>query len=228
MTSDEGEFWDRRYLREGAIWGDGPSPTALLTAGHLPPRARVLEVGFGYGRDLLFLLRRRCRASGIELSIEGRRQAEACLRCRGLEAEGLLRGRFEDTDLPAGAFDAVLSHRLAHLLETPEAIARFAAKAAEVLRPGGILAVGARNRRDLNPAVMVRVEDGVYEYADRPGHRVRYWEEATFREAFGQSFRILTLDEAVEQESLARPVPCQLTVMIAVKKPNPKPVRAQP
>ena len=73
MTSDEREFWDRRYSREGAIWGDGPSPTALLLAGCLPPRARVLEVGFGYGRDLLFLLRNGCRVAGIELSGEGRR-----------------------------------------------------------------------------------------------------------------------------------------------------------
>ena len=54
--SSEGTFWDHRYSAEGAIWGDGPSPTALLASRYLRPGTRVLEVGFGYGRDLAFLV----------------------------------------------------------------------------------------------------------------------------------------------------------------------------
>src|SRR5438132_5389825 len=106
MKSDEGTFWDRRYQAEGAIWGEAPSPTARAAARHLPPNPRVLEVGFGYGRDLSFLLRQGCKVVGIDLSREGQRQAEARLEREGLQPDDLLAGRFEDCALPGERFDA--------------------------------------------------------------------------------------------------------------------------
>ncbi len=219
MHSEEGEFWDRRYREEGAIWGDGPSPTAVRAAHYLRPGARVLEVGFGYGRDVAFLLRQGCHVSGVELSREGRRQTEARLDEAGLHADALWTGCFEDDGFGAGDFDALLSHRVIHLLLTREGIARFAARAGRTLAPGGLLCVAARNFHDLDPAAMVEVGDRVYEYRSRPGHRIRYWDEASFREAFGPSFDVLEMTETVEYESRARPVPCHLTVMIARKLP---------
>src|SRR5262249_1987891 len=150
--SDEGQFWDERFRREGAIWGEEPSPTAKALLHYLPANARVLEIGFGYGRDLAFLLSQGHRAWGVDLSPEGRRQAEARLRCAGLAAERLLTGSFEDSGCPDGQFDAVFSHRVAHLLVTDNAVERFADKVRRALRPGGILCVGARNADDLSPA----------------------------------------------------------------------------
>jgi SAM-dependent methyltransferase len=215
---EDGWFWDRRYREEGAIWGDGPSVTALLASQLLRPRSRVLDVGFGYGRDLTFLLREGHRACGIDLSAEGRRQAEARLRRAGVEAEWLRTGRFEDGELPGGPFDAVLSHRMAHLLLTPGEVRRFAARAWQVLRPGGVLAVAARDLRDLDPAEMVAVGEDVYEYRRRPGHRIRYWGTATFREAFGPGFAVEALTRATEGETAARPAPCRLTVLVGRKR----------
>ncbi len=218
LKSDEGVFWDRRYRAEGAIWGDAPSPTARRAARYLSPGARVLEVGFGYGRDLSFLIRHGCQVVGIDLSQEGQQQAEARLKQEGLEPEDLLTGRFEDFPLPSGPFDAVVSHRVAHLLISREAIARFTDKVCQVLRPGGLLSLGARNRRDLDPAGMTRIEEGVYEYAHRPGHRIRYWDDESFQRAFGPAFTILALFDETELESVAQPVPCRLTVMVARKQ----------
>jgi SAM-dependent methyltransferase len=217
MGEDDG-FWDRRYREEGAIWGDAPSVTARLAARRLRAGSRVLDVGFGYGRDLAFLLRQGHRACGIDLSAEGRRQAEARLRREGVAPEWLRTGRFEDGPLPGGPFDAVLSHRMAHLLLAPAEARRFAARAWQVLRPGGVLAVAARDLRDLDPAEMVEVGEGVYEYRRRPGHRIRYWGRATFREAFGPGFEALTLTEATEGETAARPAPCRLTVLVGRKR----------
>jgi SAM-dependent methyltransferase len=219
MTSDEGEFWDQRYRTEGAIWGEGPSPTAELAARYLEAGQRVLEVGFGYGRDMAFLIRRGCKVLGLELSREGHRLARDRLVREGLTAEEMVLGRFEDSALPAGSFDAIVSHRMLHLLVSRKAIAGFARKAQQLLRPGGLLCLGARNPDDLDPAGMVRVEENVYEYRHRPGHRIRYWDEAAFRGVFGGAFTVLALAPAVEQESLARPVPCHLTLMIGRKKP---------
>lgn len=217
MSSEEGSFWDQRYGREGAIWGEDPSPTALLASRHVGGPARVLDVGFGYGRDLVYLGRLGHTVAGIDLSEEGYRQALRRLEGAGVLPECLRTGAFEEAEFGGGAFDAVISHRVAHLLLTPEAIARFADRARALLRPGGVLCLGARNLHDLSPANMVPVHDGVYEYRDRPGHRIRYWDDETFRGAFGADFSIVALKRATEAESAHKPVACHLTVMVARK-----------
>lgn len=219
MHSDQAEFWDRRYRDEGPIWGENPSPTALIAARYLQPSHRVLEVGFGYGRDLRFLLRNGCHVAGIDLSITGMRHGQKLLEQHGLTPDALMVGRFEDSSIAPAQFDGVFCHRLVHLLVTRESIARFVAKVAEVLRPGGYVFLAARNLNDLDPSSMVMVEDGVYEYKNRPGHRIRFWDERTFRDAFGESFNILLLTEEVENESVIQPVECHFTVMVAqIKK----------
>jgi SAM-dependent methyltransferase len=215
MHSEDGSFWDRRYREEGAIWGEEPSPTALLAAKYLRAHDRVLDIGFGYGRDVLFLARQGCRVAGIDLSCEGRRLTEERLQRAKLQAEALITGRFESVPLARGEFDALLSHRMIHLLTTPDAIAQFATKVLDVLKPGGLLCVAARNPLDLKPNGMIRVEQGVYEYASRPGHRIRYWDDAAFRGAFGNEFEILSLTPGSEIESMQRPVPCYFTMMAA-------------
>jgi cyclopropane fatty-acyl-phospholipid synthase-like methyltransferase len=45
-----------------------------LAARHLHDGACVLEVGFGYGRDVCYLLRQRYRVFGIEASREAHRR----------------------------------------------------------------------------------------------------------------------------------------------------------
>jgi SAM-dependent methyltransferase len=217
MRSDEGPFWDERFRREGAIWGEAPSPTAKALLHYLPANARVLEVGFGYGRDLAFLLRHGHRAWGVDLSAEARRRTEARLRREGLAAERLLTGRFEDSDCPDGQFDAVLSHRVAHLLVTDEAVARFAEKARRALRPGGLLCLAVRNAEDRDPAEVRRVVEHVDEYTPRPGHWIRFWDDEALRRAFGTAFTLQALERAHENESRGRPVPCRLTVVVGRK-----------
>jgi hypothetical protein len=220
MSSSESEFWDRRYREEGAIWGDAPSLTAVLASRHLRAGDRVLDVGFGYGRDMAFLLRSGFRCGGIDLSSEGRRQAEIWFRREGLRPDWLWTGRFEDSVVRDEPVDAVLSHRLAHLLLSRAEIGHFAARVEQWLAPSGLLAIGARDPRDLKPEDMICLGEGVYEYRQRPGHRIRYWDEGTFREAFGAAFTVVSLTEGAEKESVTQPVPCHFTVLIARQKPG--------
>jgi len=218
MTSNEGAFGGHRFRTEGAIWGNGPSPTAELAARYLRDGARVLEVGLGYGRDVCYLLRQRYRVFGIEASREARRLTQGRLRREGLKADGLLLGHFEENTLADGSFDAVLCHRLLHLLVSRKAVAQFVEQVQRVLRTGGLLCVGVRNANDLGLTSMTWVDDNVYEYTQRPGHRIRYWDDAAFQEFFGGAFTLLTLAPAVEQESASNRVPCSLTLMAGRKQ----------
>ena len=217
MRSDESKWWDERFRREDTIWGEGPSPTAQVALRHLPANARVLEIGFGYGRDLAFLLRHRFRVSGIDLSNEARRRTEARLQREGLTAERLETGAFEDKVWPDGLFDAVFSHRMAHLLVSDQAVERFVAQAQRVLRPGGILCLAMRNTEDMKPAEVRQIDGKVFEYIPRPGHWIRFWDDEALQKAFGKAFSFLALERVSEIESGSRPVPCSLTILVGRK-----------
>ncbi|HEV3084101.1 MAG TPA: class I SAM-dependent methyltransferase [Gemmataceae bacterium] len=219
MRSDESQFWDERFKHEGTIWGDTPSATATTALRYVPANSRVLEIGFGYGRDLAFMLRQGYRMSGIDLSVEARHRTEARLQRAGLQAEQLLTGSFEESNHRDILFDGVLSHRMAHLLITDDAVERFVRTVKSVLRAGGLLCMAVRNSKDVNPSETRLVQGNVYEYLPRPGHWIRFWDDEDLRRAFGKCFDFLTLDHVCELESGARPVPCYLTVMVAQRSP---------
>ena len=125
--------------------------------------------------------------------------------------------------MPAAFFDAAVCHRLVHLLVAPGSAEAFAARLRQVLLPGGLAVVSSRNPLDLQPEAMIQVEDGVFEYRRRPGHRIRYWTEQIFLRNFDAGFTILQLLEAEEPESSSDPSPCRLTLMLAARTPAPDP-----
>lgn len=218
MDDQLARFWDQRYREEGAIWGEDPSPTAKLVADHAPAKSRILDVGFGYGRDMAYLLKRGHRLSGVDLSHVGQECAcERFLR-EEITAEQLKVAEYASDVFPPETFDLIYSHRVAHLLTTEEAIESFALVTQHLLKPRGIFCLGVRDTRDLDPGAMNCVGPDVYEYKHRPGHRIRYWEEASFRRVFGGAFEILNLTHAAEPESFERPLPCRLTIMTARKR----------
>jgi SAM-dependent methyltransferase len=228
MSGESSDFWDRRYRTEGAIWGEGPSPTAALLATLLATHAHVLDIGFGYGRDLVYMAARGFRVSGIETSGDGHAMALERLARKGLRAEQLYHGRFEHADLPCGAFDAVLNHRMAHLLTSAAAVAEFAACIRKVLRPHGLLALAARSLLDYDPAQMVQVEPHVYEYRARPGHRIRYWDDEAVRLLGTAGFDVMRSGNETEPETVARPVPCHLLVLVLRANQTPVSLPASP
>jgi SAM-dependent methyltransferase len=210
-------FWDQRYREEGAIWGDDPSPTAIHVREQALPKSAILDVGFGYGRDMAYLLKRGHRVSGVDLSHVGQEYALNRFSREELSAEDLKVAEYSRSVFPPESFDVIFSHRVAHLLTTEDAIQAFALVTHELLKPGGLFCLGVRDTRDLDPDAMYSVGPDVYEYKHRPGHRIRYWEEASFRRVFGESFEILSLKDALEAESSERPVLCRLTIMTARK-----------
>lgn len=217
MDHQQATFWDQRYRDEGAIWGEDPSPTAIHVKERANPKSAILDVGFGYGRDMAYLLKRGHRVSGVDLSHVGQEHALNRFTREELSAADLKVADYSQNVFPTESFDVIYSHRVAHLLTTEDAIHAFALVTYELLKPKGLFCLGVRDTRDLDPQAMCSVGPDVYEYKHRPGHRIRYWEEASFRRVFGESFEILSLSEALEPESFERPVPCCLTIMTARK-----------
>lgn len=227
-TPESGEnldFWSKRYVEEGHIWGDEPSMTAERLAERLNRAATVLDVGCGYGRDIVEFVQQGHTVHGIEKAVVGLSEASESIReyiDRG--QAHLILGEFSRSALADDSFDAISSHRLLHLLGDNGHVRSFVNTAARVLKPGGLLYVSARDDRDFNPEQMIRRSDGQAEYKDRPGHLISFWNEARFRESFGRKFEILDFEKGTEIESKINPVDSHFTLMKARKRNEPQPV----
>lgn len=225
-TQSEGElenhldFWSKRYVREGHIWGDEPSLTADRLIDVLHPDSKVLEIGFGYGRDLVHMLNEGHRVYGIEKAAIGLSEATRQVQQYLDAGKGhLMLGEFNNADLKQESFDAVVSHRVLHLLGSNGLTTAFANRAAGVLKPGGLLYVSARDTRDFNDTQMKWVGDNIAEYKNRgPGQQISFWDRERFNRVFGKKFDIIGFEEATEIESTTNPVNSHFTIMMARKK----------
>lgn len=222
MTSQKNKplidtFWDQRYKNNGVLWGEQPSPTAEIAARYFAPKSEVLEIGFGYCRDLVYLAKNGFIISGIDSSSEGAQMAKQYLRQAGVQAKAIITAKFECAELSDLRFDAVLSHRCLHLLITPADLNGFLQNLFNITNPGAVICIGTRDTRDLDSSQMNSQGDGIYEYKNRPGHLISYWDEKRFQHVFGAYFNILSFVQVMEQESKENNNPCCLTVMVATK-----------
>ena len=223
---DQGMFWSDRYLQEGHIWGDDASITAQLLAERLAESSdssvkTILEVGFGYGRDIKELALTGHKVVGIEVAsaalTESVAQVNEYLNSGRVQ---LVLGDFNHTNYWQGDFDALTCHRMLHLLGNNGLVRAFANRAAAVLKDNGLLYVSARDPRDYNEQQMVMRGPNIAEYKDRPGHLISFWDKARFAETFGKKFEILDYVEGTEIESQKNPVNSHFTLMIARKRPE--------
>lgn len=218
------DFWSKRYAREGHIWGDEPSLTAQRLIDVLGPDSKVLDIGFGYGRDLVHMLNEGHRVYGIEKATIGLSEATRQVQQYLDHGRGhLILGEFTNADLKQESFDAVMSHRVLHLLGQNGLTTAFANRAAGVLKPGGLLYVSARDPRDFNAEQMKWVGENAAEYKNRPGHLISFWNEERFRKIFERKFDIIGFQEETEIESTSNPVNSHFTIMMARKKFEPTP-----
>ncbi len=216
--------WDDRYRAEGHIWGDEPSLTALVLSKHLEPSSNVLEFGCGYGRDMVELVHQGHRVTGIEKSKIAVALAEGNDKLDSFIDSGrahILRGEFANATFGKAGFDAVTSHRVLHLLGNNGLVRAFEQHAARVLKPGGLLAVSARNHNDFKQDDMTMIAPGVAEYKNRPGHIIRFWDQALYTDTFKDHFDVVEFIDGSEIESQKNPKQTSFTIMLARKKACP-------
>jgi len=109
---------------------------ALAAAG-VPPGARVLEIGCGTGQATIPLARRGYRITAVEL---GPAMAAVARRnLAGFDSVQVVTASFEDWPLPDQPFDLVFAATAFHWVDPAVRVV----KAADALRPGGLLATMA-------------------------------------------------------------------------------------
>ncbi|MBA2556224.1 MAG: class I SAM-dependent methyltransferase [Chloroflexi bacterium] len=98
------------------------------------PGCRVLEIGLGTGQATIPIAERGCQLTGVELSPE--LAAVAQRKLAAFSNASIVVAAFEDWPLPVEPFDAVVSATAFHWIDPAVRVT----KAADALRPGGVLA----------------------------------------------------------------------------------------
>jgi SAM-dependent methyltransferase len=142
-------YWEAMYRtgRHQQAWEcDFASPelVGFVSAGLVPPRGRVLDLGCGIGRDALFLASCGYEAFGLDVSGEAlaiARRAAAPTGCRISWYQGDARALpFRDA-----TFDLVTDRGCFHHIKEADR-ARYGAEVGRVLKPGGRLFLRGSSR----------------------------------------------------------------------------------
>jgi SAM-dependent methyltransferase len=131
--------WNESYAAGELPWDTGePEPLLVefVTLGRIAP-TRTLEIGAGTGTNAIYLAERGFDVLGIDVAPLAVERANAKLDGRDLVC------RFETLDIlaaspPEGPFQFVFDRGCFHVFDESEERARFAARVAAVLGPGGL------------------------------------------------------------------------------------------
>lgn len=130
--------WDSLY-QDPVFRLRAPNDEVLVFAHHLEAArpSRVLDVGFGAGRHVVYLARKGCRVHGIDVSERGKEYAERWLAEEGLTAD-LQVADMRTIPYPSGFFGALMSIGVISHCTLPE-MRRALGEMARVTEPGGLV-----------------------------------------------------------------------------------------
>lgn len=129
--------WNASYAEGNLPWDTGVPDQHLVAsvgAGAVTP-GRTLEIGCGTGTNALWLAEQGFDVLGVDLSPlaidKARAKAAGARRCRFEVAD------FLEAEPPGGPFDFVFDRGCFHVFDDEAVRARFAARVAALLAPGG-------------------------------------------------------------------------------------------
>ena len=111
---------------------------------------RVLDLGCGTGRHVVYLVRRGFSVCGLDSSPEGLRVARQWLGEEGLDGDLRLQDMTERLPYEDGFFDAVISVQVIHHADMAT-IRRIVEEILRVLKPGGFVFVTVPELKDGKP-----------------------------------------------------------------------------
>ena len=133
QSQQSGARWDEIYQGGAVKVPVSPSTLVLETTANLTP-GLALDIGMGNGRNAVYLARNGWKVTGIDVSREAIKQAQAEAAKVGATIEANV-ARFEDIPPYRARYDVILCMYVSHVAT------KNAAKIVNMLKPGGILIV---------------------------------------------------------------------------------------
>lgn len=186
-------YWDQRFSREGRIWGDESSPTAVMAARLFRDHGvqTVLTPGSGYGRNSRLFSTSGFTVVGVEVSAVAVELARQFDRQTTHHVGSVLDLSFDDTP-----YDAIYCFNTLHLFYGNER-RRLVSQCACKLRPGGLAFFTAFSDSDASYGRGTEVESNTFE--SRPGRPAHYFTEEDLLDHF-RAFEVLETGVVEEPE----------------------------
>jgi SAM-dependent methyltransferase len=133
--------WDKVFKEHGAFFAEPHEDMVQIVPLLTGKRARkVLDLGCGSGRHVVYLARNRFSVYGLDSSPEGIKRTRAWLRKEGLKADVRLQSMTKPLPFKDSFFDAVISVQVIHHATLAE-IRKVVKEIARVLKKDGVVYV---------------------------------------------------------------------------------------
>ena len=198
-------FWEQRFKKEGRIWSDNPSSSAIYAADFFQNYhvQNLMILDIGYGRNSRPFIEKHYEVSGIEISEEAIKllnNSDLKNKIKKVHTGSILNMEFKGEK-----YDAVFSFNVLHLFQEKDRIS-IINKCKSVLNDSGILFFTVMSEFDFDYGKGTEIE---YNTFDKRGKPVHFFSESDLKNHF--------IDEPEEHGDLGKHVhKCRL--IIAMKK----------
>jgi SAM-dependent methyltransferase len=188
------EYWDNRFKKEGKIWGDTPSKSALIALEYFKSRdiKTILVPGAGYGRNTKIFSDQNYSVEGIEIS------ETAFNIAKQFDPQTMFHlGSALDMPFTKKNFDAIYCFNTLHLFLSDERSVLIK-KCFKKLRKKGFIFFIVFSIEDESYGKGKEIEE--YTFESKPNRPVHYFTEDDLIEHFNKFF-IINIGKIVDKEN---------------------------
>ncbi|MFW9822167.1 MAG: class I SAM-dependent methyltransferase [Candidatus Thorarchaeota archaeon] len=194
MHNENQSFWNNRFSKEGKIWGDDPSQSALycleLFKGY--NIKKILIPGSGYGRHTKFFSNNGYQVVGIEISESAIEIAKKFDPSSKFINKSVL-----DMEDYMGTYDAIFCFNVFHLFLSKDRL-KFLKKCFNAMKPNGYLFFTVFSENESSFGKGNELEKNTFE--SKIGRPTHYFTEDDLNEHF-KDFNIIEMGIIEEQEN---------------------------
>ncbi|NLE09570.1 MAG: methyltransferase domain-containing protein [Dehalococcoidales bacterium] len=191
--TDNGQYWEQRYEKEGMIWGESPSRTAhyALEVFRKHGIKSILVPGSGYGGNTKLFSSSGYEVTGVEIS------EKACGMARSFDTASEFNvGSVLDMSSITGKFDSVYCFNVLHLFRKDDR-KLFLAQCSTKLKEKGLMFFTVFSDEESSFGKGREVEHNTFE--TRPGRPAHYYTEDDLKSEFSD-YKIIEIGMLYDPE----------------------------